>query len=233
MSTYRDTRPISIGTKPRVLPLSRSFVQYQRARSFTSCLSSRPGSSARQRSQIPGVFSVHLCKLDHCQDRQAMSLIGKRSSHGGMSPQRSSRRIDGRYAPTRHSRVLHNGQSTNDVLQLANTVPDTRKLHRFLSDVLPPVLGDTKNQLLKNIKTREQFIEDASAALKLAPMAIRLTPHLLSAIDWNNPLDDPVRRQFLPLASGIVPDHQKLTLDSLNEQEDSRAFCVIATESSN
>lgn len=55
-------------------------------------------------------------------------------------------------------------------------------------------------------------------------MAIRLTPHLLSVIDWNNPLDDPVRRQFLPLASGIVPDHQKLTLDSLNEQDDSRTI---------
>jgi len=110
-------------------------------------------------------------------------------------------------------------------VKLANTVPDTRKLHRFLSDVLPPVLGGTTSALLKHITTREQFIEDASAALKLAPMAIRLTPHLLSVIDWNNPLDDPVRKQFLPLASGIVPDHQKLTLDSLNEQEDSRMLC--------
>ncbi|KAF1924668.1 kama family protein [Didymella exigua CBS 183.55] len=105
--------------------------------------------------------------------------------------------------------------------QLANTVPDTRRLHRFLSDVLPPVLGTSKNRLLSKIRTREQFIEDATAALKLAPMAIRLTPHLLSVIDWENPLDDPIRRQFLPLASGIVPDHQKLTLDSLNEQDDS------------
>lgn len=80
------------------------------------------------------------------------------------------------------------------------------------------------NPLLKKIKTREQFIDDATAALKLAPMAIRLTPHLLSVIDWNNPLDDPVRRQFLPLASGIVPDHEELKLDSLNEQDDSRTL---------
>ncbi|KAF2622594.1 kama family protein [Macroventuria anomochaeta] len=105
--------------------------------------------------------------------------------------------------------------------QLANTVPDTRKLHRFLSDVLPPVLGPTNNPLLEKIKTKEHFIENATAALKLAPMAIRLTPHLLSVIDWNNPLDDPIRRQFLPLASGIVPDHKELKLDSLNEQDDS------------
>jgi lysine 2,3-aminomutase len=108
------------------------------------------------------------------------------------------------------------------MVQLANTVPDTRRLNRFLTDVLPPDLGVSKNPLLSKIRTRDQFIDDATAALKLAPMAIRLTPHLLSVIDWNNPLDDPIRRQFLPLASGIVPDHQKLTLDSLNEQDDSR-----------
>lgn len=110
-------------------------------------------------------------------------------------------------------------------------MPDARKLHRFLYDVLPPVLGEAKkNPLLNKIRTREQFIADATAALKLAPMAIRLTPHLLSVIDWNNPLDDPIRRQFLPLASGIIPDHQELTLDSLNEQEDSRTYDKLSFE---
>lgn len=96
--------------------------------------------------------------------------------------------------------------------------------------MLPPVLGESTNALLKHIRTREQFITDATAALKLAPMAIRLTPHLLSVIDWNNPLDDPIRRQFLPLASGIVPDHEALKLDSLNEQDDSRMSKGVSLE---
>jgi lysine 2,3-aminomutase len=52
-------------------------------------------------------------------------------------------------------------------------------------------------------------------------MAIRLTPHVLSLVDWNNPLDDPLRRQFLPLKSGIIPDPEYLELDSLHEEEDS------------
>ena len=52
-------------------------------------------------------------------------------------------------------------------------------------------------------------------------MAIRLTPHVLSLVDWNNPLDDPIRRQFLPLRSGIIPDHKHLELDSLHEEQDS------------
>jgi lysine 2,3-aminomutase len=55
--------------------------------------------------------------------------------------------------------------------------------------------------------------------VQLTPMAIRLT--LLSLIDWNNPLDDPLRLQFVPLKSGIIPDSLHLKLDSLHEEEDS------------
>ncbi|KAF1851970.1 kama family protein [Cucurbitaria berberidis CBS 394.84] len=105
--------------------------------------------------------------------------------------------------------------------QLRNTVSDKHKLYRFLSETLPDKLGPTENDQLKKITTKQAFIEDAVAAIQLAPMAIRLTPHILSRVDWANPLDDPVRRQFLPLRSGIVPDHEKLTLDSLHEEDDS------------
>lgn len=59
------------------------------------------------------------------------------------------------------------------------------------------------------------------AAIKLAPMAIRLTPHVLSLVDWENAVDDPIRRQFLPLLSGITPDHKNMELDSLHEEADS------------
>jgi len=111
-----------------------------------------------------------------------------------------------------------------DLLQLRNTVSDKVKLYRFLSETLPDKLGPTTNEQLKKIRTKADFIEDAIAALKLAPMAIRLTPHILARVDWSNPLDDPTRRQFLPLRSGIIPDHQSLTLDSLHEEADSRTL---------
>jgi lysine 2,3-aminomutase len=52
-------------------------------------------------------------------------------------------------------------------------------------------------------------------------MAIRITPHTLAVIDWNNPFEDPVRRQFIPLKASLVPDHPRLTLDSLGEEHDS------------
>jgi lysine 2,3-aminomutase len=101
-------------------------------------------------------------------------------------------------------------------------VTDKLKLENFLFETLPETLGSPQNPLLRNIRHKQAFIEDAVAAIKLAPMAIRLTPHVLSRIDWDNPLDDPIRKQFIPLASGMIPDHQDLKLDSLHEEEDSR-----------
>lgn len=65
------------------------------------------------------------------------------------------------------------------------------------------------------------FFEDLEAGLKRAPMSLRISPYLLSLIDWNDPFNDPIRTQFLPIASQQVPDHPMLKFDSLNEQGDS------------
>src|SRR5690606_28102447 len=67
----------------------------------------------------------------------------------------------------------------------------------------------------------EDFIRDVEAGLRAAPMNVRVSPYLMSLIDWNNPYDDPIRIQFLPVASKRLPDHPQLTLDSLHEQDDS------------
>jgi len=64
------------------------------------------------------------------------------------------------------------------------------------------------------------FITDIEAGFKKAPMAVRISPYLLSLIDWQNPYTDPIRRQFLPIQSQLEPDHPMLTLDSLHEQGD-------------
>lgn len=64
------------------------------------------------------------------------------------------------------------------------------------------------------------FIDDAAAGFARAPMAVRVSPYLLSLIDWKAPAVDPLRIQFIPLASRFLPDHPKLGLDSLGEQAD-------------
>lgn len=67
----------------------------------------------------------------------------------------------------------------------------------------------------------ESFVEDVAAGFARAPMSLRVSPYLLSLIDWTEPKRDPIRRQFIPLGSELLPDHPKVGLDSLAEQADS------------
>ena len=64
------------------------------------------------------------------------------------------------------------------------------------------------------------FIEDARAGFHRAPMQVRVSPYMIALIDWADPVNDPIRTQFIPLASRLLPDHPQLSLDSLHEQED-------------
>jgi lysine 2,3-aminomutase len=66
----------------------------------------------------------------------------------------------------------------------------------------------------------EGFIADAKGGFERAPMSVRVSPYLLSLIDWRNPYEDPLRLQFIPLASRLLPDHPRLDLDSLHERVD-------------
>lgn len=78
---------------------------------------------------------------------------------------------------------------------------------------------DKLMNLIKDIAPAD-FIEDVRVGLHNVPMAVRVTPYFLSLIDWENPWEDPIRRQFIPLASQLLPDHPMLSLDSLHEQAD-------------
>ena len=67
----------------------------------------------------------------------------------------------------------------------------------------------------------DSFFQDLADGLQRAPMALRISPYLLGLIDWTDPVDDPIRAQFMPLASRQQPDHPCVRLDSLAEQADS------------
>src|SRR5688572_19935280 len=72
---------------------------------------------------------------------------------------------------------------------------------------------------VQDLVSRE-FYDDVDSGFHRAPMSLRVSPYLLSLIDWSRPYEDPLRRQFIPVASRLLPDHPELTLDSLHEQED-------------
>ena len=77
-------------------------------------------------------------------------------------------------------------------------------------------------KLLEALKglVSDAFVADAERGFERAPMSVRVSPYLLSLIDWSNPHEDPLRVQFIPLGSRLLPDHPKLDLDSLHERVD-------------
>jgi lysine 2,3-aminomutase len=79
------------------------------------------------------------------------------------------------------------------------------------------------DQLIEIIRdlTPDSFHADVVEGLALAPMNIRVSPYVVSLIDWDAPYEDPLRRQFIPVRSRALPDHPMLRFDSLSEQHDS------------
>lgn len=88
--------------------------------------------------------------------------------------------------------------------QVRETVTNVRQLRETLRGLVP-----------------EAFYADIELGVRRAPMALRISPYLLSLVDWRHPHEDPIRTQFLPAASRQTPDHPELRLDSLHEQKDS------------
>ncbi|KAK4150556.1 hypothetical protein C8A00DRAFT_17943 [Chaetomidium leptoderma] len=92
-------------------------------------------------------------------------------------------------------------------------------LYKFLHAVLPDEVPYDKCS--SRTQTRDEFIQDVFEGITAATMSVRMTPYILSRINWRDPRHDPIVRQFLPLKSRMIPDHPELTLDSLHEEADS------------
>ena len=56
-------------------------------------------------------------------------------------------------------------------------------------------------------------LHDIETGLLKAGMSIRLNPYIISLIDWSSVEADPIRRQFLPMASKLEDDHPCLVID--------------------
>lgn len=70
-------------------------------------------------------------------------------------------------------------------------------------------------------RMRAEWMTDIQAGLHQAPMNIRITPYVFSLMNWDDPVNDPLRKQFLPFGSQMLPDHPFYLEDSLYEDVDS------------
>lgn len=95
---------------------------------------------------------------------------------------------------------------------MRNTIGTTTQLQKFLEYNLPST----------NTAKKDDFIQGVLGAIASSAMHVRVTPYLLSLIDWDNPIKDPIRKQFIPFKPDFIDNHSALTLDSLNEEDDSR-----------
>ena len=120
--------------------------------------------------------------------------------------------------PFRH-RELVEGEFWRHIPAYADVDSETFLDHRWQAR---NVITNAK-KLLKAVEglAPADFIQDALEGFHGASMSVRVSPYLMSLIDWTNPYEDPLRVQFIPLASRRLADHPELVFDSLAEQRDS------------
>ncbi|KAF3769264.1 hypothetical protein M406DRAFT_75748 [Cryphonectria parasitica EP155] len=100
-----------------------------------------------------------------------------------------------------------------------NIVSGKESLLEFLKTVIPGEIPYDKQGSRE--QSKEDLLKDVAEGIEAAAMAIRITPYMLSRINWQDPRSDPIFRQFIPLKSIMLPDHPTLAFDSLNEMADS------------
>lgn len=145
-------------------------------------------------SSRPGLAGLRDVDVpEHLKEPVEIGDLGHREFRSG----EFWRRLPG-FADTDHETFM------NPAFQLRKSVTSP--------DQLRGVLGDLVTQ---------EFLDDVERGYRMAPMNLRVTPYLLSCVDWSRPYQDPIRTQFLPVASTHRPDHPRLSMDSLHEQDDS------------
>ncbi|KAK7425875.1 hypothetical protein QQZ08_007589 [Neonectria magnoliae] len=114
-------------------------------------------------------------------------------------------------------------QFLNHKWQMAQSVQSEKALCELMQSVLPSIIPPQNDMAphlrITDIHTTEQFIQRVQEGIKKAPMAVRLSPHILSVINWQDPLNDPVRRQFIPLSTPLNVDHPASDLDPMHESK--------------
>ncbi|KAI1079423.1 kama family protein [Whalleya microplaca] len=108
---------------------------------------------------------------------------------------------------------------------IKNMVEGKEKLHEFLDAVLPDEVPRRKG--LEGMQSRDGFMGDVAGGMKASAMSVKVTPYVLSRVNWKDPANDPIFNQFIPLRSVMLPDHPQLEFDSLHEAADSPVDGVV------
>ena len=99
-------------------------------------------------------------------------------------------------------------------MKVKNTIQPHAQRGAFMHSVLPPAVPPASSGTSHSSVpiSQNQLIEDFNDGVRKAPMSVRLSPHILSLINWQEPFSDPLFRQFIPIGSRLLPDHPELSL---------------------
>ncbi|TGJ88169.1 hypothetical protein E0Z10_g551 [Xylaria hypoxylon] len=100
-----------------------------------------------------------------------------------------------------------------------------QKLFEFLNAVLPEKIPRAAG--IAGLQTRDEFEGDVASGIRLSTMSVRLMPYVLSRINWADPANCPIFRQFVPLGSSMMKDHPQQELDPLHERKDSPVDGIV------
>ncbi|KAI0109601.1 L-lysine-aminomutase [Nemania sp. FL0031] len=106
-----------------------------------------------------------------------------------------------------------------------NIVETKEKLYEFIDAVVPEEIPRARGT--PGMQTRAEFESDVAGGIRLSTMSVRLMPYILSRINWTDPANCPIFRQFVPLKSVMIKDHPQLGLDSLHEKRDSPVEGIV------
>ncbi|KAK5628162.1 hypothetical protein RRF57_003877 [Xylaria bambusicola] len=99
-----------------------------------------------------------------------------------------------------------------------NLVEKQSALSEFLYAMIPSKVP--RSVSIGGMQTVDEFCTDVYDGIKNSAMSIRIVPYVLSRIDWADPANCPVFRQFIPLKSIMIQDHPEVKPDSLGERWD-------------
>ncbi|KAI1755026.1 L-lysine-aminomutase [Xylaria castorea] len=108
---------------------------------------------------------------------------------------------------------------------IKNVVETKEKLWDLLDAIIPEQIPRAGNE--SGMQTRGEFMGDIAGGIRLSTMSVRLMPYIISRINWADPANCPIFRQFVPLRSIMIKDHPYQKLDSLHEREDSPVTGVV------
>ena len=97
---------------------------------------------------------------------------------------------------------------------------DARTFHSHVFQMRHSITSVGKLRAAIGDLVSDSFYREVVAGLQHAPMSVRISPYILSLINWDDPYCDPIRKQFLSLRCEQKIDHPELHLDSLNELGD-------------